>query len=221
MAVNRMPRVRVRVSIACTALVVAVSTPAGAGEAGDGLARSLNPVTVARSAVAWLGATGTALREGAGRLQPDTRRPRGASTPDWVQLRSGLDTGPPAAPSDGDPYLTLQERRPDGTDLLTIRYPLAGRGALRTYAGAGLNRAQYFDDGDEFTPTMLSRRNRRSSLGAAAEVGAELRVSERVQLAADLRWADLDASADVLRAAHGPVAAEPLLLGMTLGYRFR
>jgi hypothetical protein len=210
-----------RLAVAFAVVALATPTLASAGEAGDKLDRSLNPVAVARSAASWLGSTGAALREGAGRPQGEGRRARSSPNPDWLRVSSGLDASPSPIGADGDPYLAVQESRPDGTDLLTIRYPLAGRGALKTYAGAGLNRAQYFDDGDENTPTMLSRRNRRSSLGAAAEVGAELRVNERVQLAADVRWVDLDRRADVLRADFGPVSAEPVVLAMTLGYRFR
>jgi outer membrane protein W len=46
-------------------------------------------------------------------------------------------------------------------------------------------------------------------------------LSEQVQLNADLRWADLDERADLLHTAYGPVAADPVTLGISLGYRFR
>jgi outer membrane protein W len=67
----------------------------------------------------------------------------------------------------------------------------------------------------------MSRRNRRSSIGAAAELGAELRVSEHLALNADLRWFDLDDRANALRSDAGPVGADPVMLGLTVGYRFR
>ena len=75
--------------------------------------------------------------------------------------------------------LVMQQDRRDGADLLTLRYPLAARGALRTYAGAGLNRAAYFADDAGAPSRMLTRRNRHRSLGAAAEVGAELQRQPR------------------------------------------
>ena len=106
--------------------------------------------------------------------------------------------------------------------MLTARYTLRDSGALRTYAGAGLNQAQYFHDADDGPgPTFFTRRNRGRSLGAAAEVGAELRVSERVLVSADVRWADLDERAEALRAESGPVGADPVVVGVGVGYRFR
>lgn len=143
-------------------------------------------------------------------------------SPDWLRRRSGID---PLAPDTGlsstDMRLVVQDDRPDGTDLLTVRYMLDDRGALHTYAGAGLNRTEYFVDGPGPAPALMTRGNRRSSLGAAAEIGAELAVSEHVSLGADLRWVGLDGRANALRSEHGPVSADPLFLGLSLGYRFR
>ncbi|HET7203759.1 MAG TPA: OmpW family outer membrane protein [Steroidobacteraceae bacterium] len=165
-------------------------------------------------------------RDGAARLQKlmrDPKRRTRADDPDWLRYRAGSDLvdGRMSA-TDGDVCLVLQENRPDGTDLLTARYTLHEGGALRTYAGAGLNRAKYFhDDRDEPGPTRFSRRNRSTSMGAAAELGAELQFSERVRVNADLRWADLDGSARALSSELGPVAADSLMLGVSVGYRFR
>ena len=53
------------------------------------------------------------------------------------------------------------------------------------------------------------------------QLGAELALNGRVRLNADLRWADLDERADLLHTAYGPVAADPVTLGISLGYRFR
>ena len=140
--------------------------------------------------------------------------------PRWLveQSQSALDPGAPAP--DTVAQLVVQQDRRDGAELLTVRYPLAGRGALRTYAGAGLNRAVYFGDNDG-VPMMLTRRNRQSSLGAAAEVGAELQVSRQLMVSADVRWADLDDDAVLLRADDGYVGADPLAVGVTVGWRFR
>ena len=126
------------------------------------------------------------------------------------------------AADDGAVCLVLQDDRPDGTDLLTARYTLHDHGALKAYAGAGLNRAQYFhDDPSDPGPTWFNKRNRRTSMGPAAELGAELQVSARVRLNADVRWIDLDARAEALRTDHGPVSAEPVMFGLSIGYRFR
>jgi hypothetical protein len=165
-------------------------------------------------------------RDGAGRLHgllhEVTRKARKAQ-PDWLRHRSGDDfVGAPMSAADGDVCLVLQEDRPDGTDLVTARYTLHDRGALRAYAGAGLNRAQYFhNDPADPGPTLFNKRNRRTSMGAAAEVGAEVRMSERMLINADLRWVDLDDRAEALRTEHGPVTADPLMVGVSVGYRFR
>jgi outer membrane protein W len=67
----------------------------------------------------------------------------------------------------------------------------------------------------------MSRRNRARSLGAAAELGAELRLSERLLLQADLRWADLDEQASLLRSEDGLVGADAVSLGVAIGWHFR
>jgi hypothetical protein len=139
--------------------------------------------------------------------------------PQWLveQSHAAIDPDTPAA--DTVAQLVVQQDRRDGAELLTVRYPLAERGPLRTYAGAGLNRAVYFGDNDG-VPMMLTRRNRQSSLGVAAEVGAELQVSRQLMVSADLRWADLDDDAVLLRADDGYVGADPLAVGVSVGWRF-
>ncbi len=96
----------------------------------------------------------------------------------------------------------------------------ANPGSLQPYAGAGVNRAQYFGAAVDRSPAWLSPRNLYGDVGAAAEAGAELRVSERLLFTADLRWADFDDEASALRGPK-PVAADPLVLGFSVGYRFR
>ncbi len=139
--------------------------------------------------------------------------------PDWIVEQSHDAVDPQTRPGEDSAQLVLQQDRRDGADLLTLRYPLAERGALRTYAGAGLNQAVYFEDGGE--PAIMSRRNRDRSLGAAAELGAELRLSERLLLQADVRWAELDGQAALLRSGDGLVGADAVSLGVSIGWHFR
>ena len=157
-----------------------------------------------------------------GNLWTDARLRLHDDQPDWLHLRSRETPRETLPIADaGGTYLVVQEDRADGTDLLTVRYALEEAGGMRAYAGAGLNRAQYFIDDAGGGPAPLTRRYRRSGVGPAAELGAEFALSEHVHLNADLRWADLDERAALLRGDQGLVAADPLALGVSIGYRFR
>jgi hypothetical protein len=141
--------------------------------------------------------------------------------PDWLREQSRLDFDGEVS-ADGALQVVVQQDRRDGTDLLTLRYPVVERGGFRTYAGAGLNRAEYFaGSAGADAPAVISRRNRHRSVGGAAELGAELRLSERVRVNADLRWVELASDASLLRASDGLVGADPVSVGVSLGWRFR
>ena len=139
--------------------------------------------------------------------------------PDWIRELSHEDLDPESVPGADDIQLVLQQDRRDGPDLLTVRYPIMARGSVRTYAGAGLNQAVYHTGSAR--PTLISRSSRHRSLGGAAEIGAELRVSEQVNLTADVRWIELDSDASLLRSEHGLVSPDPVAVGVSLGWRFR
>lgn len=153
-------------------------------------------------------------------LWDDARARLKDDVPDWLQHLS-TRTPATALPDASAAYVVVQDDRADGVDLVTLRYRLAGQGPLRAYAGAGLNHARYFVDDPAAGPSLLTRQNRHSDVGATAELGAELAVSERVHVNADLRWADIDERADLLHTQYGPVAADPVTIGLSLGYRFR
>lgn len=163
-------------------------------------------------------------REGVGllgSLWDDARTRLRDDTPDWLHHeRKGRAWQQPERDA-GAAYVVLQDDRPDGMDLVTLRYALVRQGALQAYAGAGLNHAQFYVDEAAAGPSMLTRRNRHAAVGPAAELGAELALNARVSVNAGVRWCDLDERADLLRGTYGPVAADPVTLGVTVGYRFR
>lgn len=140
--------------------------------------------------------------------------------PDWIRDVSHEDYDPEAQPGGDDLQLVIQKERRDGADLLTLRYPLAERGAVRAYAGAGLNRAVYFAE-DPDGPALLRHSKRHRSYGPAAEVGAELRVNGELMVNAELRWAEIDGDAILLRSEDGLVGVDPVTVGVSLGWRFR
>jgi hypothetical protein len=141
-------------------------------------------------------------------------------TPAWIRELSFDRIDPAQSAGEDQLQLVLQQDRPDGTDLLTLRYPLAQSGAMRAYAGAGLNQSVYFAD-ELGAAGPLSRRNHSRSIGAAAELGAEYRASERLLVGAGLRWAALDADAVQLASDTGVVGADEFSAGVSLGWRFR
>jgi OmpW family len=201
---------------ACLALgwsVVAGADPPASAARSDALQPTPPPV----AEVAW-------WREGVGllgSLWDDARTHLRDDVPDWLhhQRKGRASEQPERDP--GAAYVVLQEDRPDGMDLVTLRYALVRQGALQAYAGAGLNHAQFYIEEAAAGPSMLTRRNRHAAVGPVAEFGAELALNARVSLNADVRWCDLDERADLLRGLYGPVAADPVTLGVSVGYRFR
>lgn len=165
------------------------------------------------------------LQDGTSRLESmlrDRFQAVSSDKPDWFREQSPLDFDDDAAPADEALQLVVQQDRRDGTDLLTLRYPIGDVGDLKTYAGAGINQAQYYAAVDDLgLPAVLSRRNRHRSMGGAVEFGAELRLSEQLRFNADVRWVDLASDASMLRAADGLVGADPVSIGVSLGWRFR
>ena len=152
--------------------------------------------------------SGSQLRERIARHLPMSNQ----SKPEWFLNVSRQDFDVQALLTDGSLQLVLQKERCDGAELLTLRYPVAIAGRLRTYAGVGLNRAVYFSAA-ETGPTVFNRRNRHRSLGGAAEFGIEVPLSKRVYLNADLRWIDIDRDAVMLRTEQGLVAADAVSAG--------
>ena len=116
--------------------------------------------------------------------------------------------------------LVAQRERNDGAEMLTLRFPIAELGPVLTYVGAGLNRTVYFAETD-FGETFTSGHGRNRSLGAAAELGAEWHVTERLAMSAELRWIDLASDAGLLRSGLSLVAADPLAMAVSMGWRFR
>jgi hypothetical protein len=139
--------------------------------------------------------------------------------PEWLSRPSSSPVDSDAQ-APGQVLLVAQRARNDGAEMLTLRVPIAELGPVFAYAGAGLNRTVYFAETD-LGETFTTGHGRHRSLGAAAELGAAWRVTEHLAMSADLRWIDLASDAGLLRSGQSLVAADPVALGVTLGYRFR
>jgi hypothetical protein len=151
-------------------------------------------------------------------LQTTLRQHR--NSPDWLMHEAG--SKPLVVARRNDPrsrYLALQIDRLDGTDLLMVRQALETVGNLHLYAGAGLGRAKYLDD--EVLAKPLPRRRARHELAAAAEIGAQAQLGAQLALDASVRWLDLGSDVTLLKSDYGPMNASEVMLGLTVGYRFR
>jgi hypothetical protein len=140
--------------------------------------------------------------------------------PEWFTRKSGVnprDQGDQVTPS--STYVALHIDRLDGTDLLTVRQRLSSIGNLNVYAGAGLARAKYLNDDALAKP--LPWRRARHALGAAAEVGARTQLGTHVSLDAAVRWMKLSDGVTLLQSDAGSMAADAVMFGVTVGYRFR
>ncbi len=197
----------VGVLVLCTTTFTFAGADAGAAERDQGT-RQLHDLR--------LGDLRHPLREPGMR---DFAKPK-HSRPTWFRNvpHHGFESQP-RQPADGL-QLVLQRKRRDGPELLTLRHTVATAGPLQAYAGVGLNRAVYFV-APTAAPMLFDKRSRHRSVGGAAEVGVELRMTENVHLNAELRWIDIDRDAIAIRTKHGLVAADPVTFGVSLGWRFR
>jgi hypothetical protein len=140
--------------------------------------------------------------------------------PEWLVRQVGVDPLDALDRADSRPrYVALQIDRLDGTDLLTVRQSLTTIHNLHVYAGAGLGRARYLDD--DVLAKPLPRRRAHHSLGAAAEIGAQAQLGERISVVAALRWMKFGPDVTLLKSDYGTMNADAAMLGVTVGYRFR
>jgi hypothetical protein len=140
--------------------------------------------------------------------------------PEWLVREAGVDPFDALDHADLRPrYVALQIDRLDGTDLLTVRQSLTTIHNLHFYAGAGLGRAKYLDD--DVLAKPLPRRRAHHSLGAAAEIGAQAQLGERISVVAALRWMKFGGDVTLLQSDYGPMKADAAMFGVTVGYRFR
>ncbi|HEX9207712.1 MAG TPA: OmpW family outer membrane protein [Steroidobacteraceae bacterium] len=141
----------------------------------------------------------------------------------WLERRAGIDPmNSDARVSRSSMHLFVQEDGLGGADVVTVRYPLLAHGVFRTFLGAGLGRAEYYEErGAETYAVPLAFRDTHHDLGAVAEIGSEWNAGEQLRVNASVRWSDVANDARALRTDNGPVGAQPLVIGLALGYRFR
>ena len=103
------------------------------------------------------------------------------------------------------------------TFSLQYHFPLDG--AFKPYVGLGVNYTLFFDE--ELSGALAgSELDLDDSFGVAAQLGADFDLNDRWTLGANVRWINIETEAEVDGASIGDVEIDPIIYGITLGYRF-
>lgn len=102
---------------------------------------------------------------------------------------------------------------------LSLQYYLGEAGGFRPFIGAGLNYTWTFDQ-RETGPIAGTRLKIGNSVGAAAQAGFVTEITDTLHLVGEVRWVDIDASVSVNSTRVGTVEVDPLVYGLSLGWRF-
>jgi outer membrane protein len=120
--------------------------------------------------------------------------------------------------------------RADGTKVgslkhlpptLTLQYHVAGLGAFKPYVGAGINYTRFSDV--KFEPAVeeaLHPSIKKDSVGWAVQAGMDYALTKDVSFNIDVKKVQIET--DIRSAGNkvGEFKADPLLVGVGLGYRF-
>lgn len=103
---------------------------------------------------------------------------------------------------------------------VSLQYHFNGGESFHPYVGAGLNYTLFFD---EKTTGALAGTNLKldPSFGFAAQLGADLDISDQMFVNFDVRWIDIktDASVSVV-GLNFDVDVDPMVYSLTLGWKF-
>lgn len=100
--------------------------------------------------------------------------------------------------------------------ILSLQYHFTPDAVFSPYVGVGLNYTYFFDSKlDSGDKLHLS-----SSLGAAAQLGFDYRVSSQWSIGADVRYADINTDVKINGNKVGNVDVNPVVYSVNAGYRF-
>lgn len=102
---------------------------------------------------------------------------------------------------------------------VTLQWHFAPGEKVNPFVGLGLNYTRFFSI-EETGPLAGTQLNLDASWGLAAHAGIDFAVSDRWSVGIDARWIDIDAEAKVNGAKVGTVNIDPLVYGISFGYRF-
>lgn len=111
--------------------------------------------------------------------------------------------------------------------LSLVYYPLDAKATFQPYVGAGLNYTWIYDEhvGSGASAAGFDNFRADNSWGWSAQVGADLMLTDRVMLNAQVRYIDISTTAHVDNTALGARAkvdldVDPWVYMVGLGYRF-
>lgn len=102
---------------------------------------------------------------------------------------------------------------------ITLNWHFMPDSAISPFLGAGLNMTHFFST-RTYGPLAGASLKVDNSYGLAAHAGVDFRLSERWLATADLYWIDIQPDVKVNGAKVGTVKIDPLVYGLSLGYRF-
>lgn len=102
---------------------------------------------------------------------------------------------------------------------VSVQYWFPTNSAFKPYVGAGINYTLFFDEETrgalEGVDLSLD-----GSFGLAAQLGADFELNDKWTIGANVRWIDIDTEAELDGTSIGDVEIDPIVYGVTLGYRF-
>jgi len=103
---------------------------------------------------------------------------------------------------------------------LSLQYHFDTAGKFNPYVGAGLNYTIFFDEDTEGGLEGLDL-DLDNSFGLAAQVGADIDITDTMFVNVDVRWIDIDADAEVSPVGLAfDVEIDPFVYSLTLGWKF-
>ena len=104
---------------------------------------------------------------------------------------------------------------------VSLQWYFNPEGRVNPFVGAGLNYTFVYDEvsvrGGPVAGANVSLEN---SFGVAAQAGLAFRMSDAIDLVLDARWIDIDSDVKINGSKVGTAVVDPLVVGLTLGYRF-
>ena len=102
---------------------------------------------------------------------------------------------------------------------LSLQHYFAPDARLNPFVGIGVNYTLAFDE-RERGPLAGTRTRLGNSFGPALQAGLVFETRHRWNVIADVRWADIDVDVSVDGADIGSVRVDPLVYGVSIGWKF-